>query len=732
MSELLHIDSLHFTYPHSEIPALDDISITVKRGEYLAMLGANGSGKSTLVRCVAGLLEPSSGTIHFINAGLIPCSLVFQSPSDQLIAETVELDIAFGPENLGLDADSMHDRVMAGLQEFLLTHLAQCPSDSLTSGQKQHLALAGAQALDAALFMLDEPTSMLAPVARRSVLEYLDRLHALGGTILHITHDLEEATRAGRVIVLASGRVVFDGSPENFSACSADDLTQWGLCSDLSHSAFSVPARLGGAPLLRCSGLTAGPLSDFNLEVCQGELIAITGESGSGKTTLLEILSGLRVPDVGDVQYPCNPSPAFAVQESEASLFAEFVADDVAYGPRNTGLAGKELVRVVSRAMDRAGLPFTEFCNRRTFTLSGGERRKAALAGIFAMERPVLLLDEPTSALDVRSRSRILKALIDLKACGHTIVFTTNREEEAALADRELMLPPPAQSGSGTDCNGRGVKKNVYNGPRSRTRQKLTASQNYLSRLRSATQDSPFIRQGMLFAFSPLTKYLIPLALISGALVVQNKVYAVALGIVDLVLVLVARYPLTRLARSVIAVLPWFGILLVMQYFLFPSAVTGYWFVIRFVLLLMPLSVFIWITGRTEIRYGIEDILKPLGRIGVPVRDLSLVTAVVFRFMNLLHGEALRIATARIIRGSVQVRGNPLARIRSSVSLFVPLVVRTLVRAERLAQAISARYYGAIKKHSRYIVYRPGVAERILQGLSVLMIVGVILWSVFF
>lgn len=713
----MRIDSLHFFYPHSKSPALDGVSLEVQRGEYLAVLGANGSGKSTLVRCIAGLLESPPCAVQFSDGGITPCSLVFQSPGDQLIAETVELDVAFGPENLGLEQTVMKERVHAALKEFELTDLAGFQSDDLTLGQKQHLALAGTLALQAALLMLDEPTSMLAPIARASVLDYLDRLHASGGTILHITHDLDEAARASRVIVLYSGKVVFDGSPEALSACRAEDLVRWGLRSDEGTARRPVVTRRDCEPLLRCTQLTAGPLTGFNLEVYQGELVAVTGESGTGKTTLLELLSGLRAPDSGDVIYPEAPLPVLAVQESEASLFAEFVADDVASGPRNQGLSGRALVSAVSRAMDLTGLPYIRFRDRRTFTLSGGERRKAALAGILAMERPVLLFDEPTSALDVRSRARILGVLQDLRAQGRTVVFTTNREEEAAIADRKICLRAADTP-----------KKSVP----APNRRKLTRSQSYLARLRCAVPDGPASRQGFLHGLSPLTKYLFSFALISAALAVQNLYLATGLGIIDVVVVLFARYPLKRLFRSFITIVPWFAILLLLQYFLFPSGIPGYWFIIRFVLLLMPLSVFIWITGRTEIRYGIEDLLSPLRRFGVPVRDLSLMTAVVFRFMNLLHGEALRIATARIIRGAAEVRGNPLARMRSAISLFVPLVVRTLVRAERLAQAISARYYGAVKKHSRYLEYRPTVIERLLQAASVLSIAAVIAASIIF
>ena len=140
-------------------------------------------------------------------------AMVFQSPQDQIVAETAELDVAFGPENIALPREEMHSRVASALDLFSLLTLAKAPTGSLTSGQKQHLALAGVHAMNPSLLVLDEPTSMLAPLARESLLSYLARFRDSGGTILHVTHDLDEASRAGRIIVLDDGRLAFDGTP---------------------------------------------------------------------------------------------------------------------------------------------------------------------------------------------------------------------------------------------------------------------------------------------------------------------------------------------------------------------------------------------------------------------------------------------------------------------------------------------------------------------------------------
>ncbi len=718
---LLSVENLDFSYPATHSKALSSISLSVAENEYVAVLGANGSGKSTLARCIVGLLKQDSGSIHLDtdignDSGRVPSALVFQSPADQIIAETVELDIAFGPENIALPRDLMRERVSASLGEFALEDLAKASTQSLSSGHKQHLALAGVYVLNPALLVLDEPTSMLSPLARDSLLSFLDRFHGNGGAIIHITHDLSEASRADRVIVLDDGHMVFDDKPAKLIELSIETLEQWGLYG----SPPPLNQKTHGETVLACHNLFFGPLRDFSLEIGAGTITAITGESGSGKTVLLELLAGLRHPVSGNLEHAEGVVVSLAVQESETSLFAEFVADDVAFGPRNQGLTGASLVERVSTAMNLAGLPFDQFADRKTFSLSGGERRKAALAGIIALETPIVLLDEPSSALDTRSRSQLLHLIIALKEAGRTVVFTTNRTEECAIADVVIALPlPPAGFVPETE---------EFPGKQAREDKKdRTRDQIALERLRKGAAGSYRPLDTAVHRLAPLTKYVLSVSSIAAAISVRTWTMLVLVILLDCIPVYFSRYSFKRLFFGILRILPWLVILAVFQYLITKNLLHSGIFLLRFVALYIPLSLFLFVTSRTEIMYGMEDVLRPLARVGVPVRDCALVTGIVFRFVALLYEEAMRITTARIIRGAGTVRKKGLrAAVIAMASLFVPLVLRTLTRAERLSQAITARYYGT-GNNSRYLDWQIKGAQRILN-IAVPLLAGLLIY----
>lgn len=771
---LVSAENLTFRYPDAAKPALRGISLTVHAGDYVAILGANGSGKSTFARCVAGLLAPDSGSVRFdVPEGCVPSALVFQSPADQLVAETVELDAAFGPENLGMSRERMRTVVRSSLEAFNLDRLADTPVHSLSSGRKQHLALAGVRALDPALFVLDEPTSMLSPLARKSLLDVLDRFRLEGGTVMHITHDMDEAARADRVVVLEDGLLVFDGSPTELAAVQPEALVRWGLAYDAGAGAThttGTPHTTGaphpadsphttGAPLLSVRSVCRGPVRNVSFDLAPGTITMITGESGSGKTLLLEMLAGLVRPDSGNVELVGDSAAALAVQESEASLFAEFVADDIAWGPRNSGLSGKPLVERVRRSMDLCGLPFADFAERRTFSLSGGERRKAALAGIIAMDTPVVLLDEPSSALDVKSRGALIDLLCALRSEGKAVVCSTNREEECAIADRVIALESGEFSDCGTPDNASAKSSRARSGdpvssahtardPGPHT--PSTREQASLERLRLGAAGSYRKLDTSVHRLSPLSKYILAASQVAAALAVQSWPFILLLLALEAIPAALSRLPVRNLVRSFFRVLPWLVFFGALQLYFNPAdPFAPVLFILRFAALLVPLSVFVFSAGHTEIMYGMEDMFGFLRIIRIPVRDLALVTGIVFRFVGLLYEEAARITAARIVRSSgsaanraaditsnagatrrfagatskVRVtskvratdRHNRLSvRIRSMASLFVPLILRTLTRAERLSQAITARYYGT-RIHSRYLEWKAGRIELFLR-----------------
>ncbi|HKL86185.1 MAG TPA: ATP-binding cassette domain-containing protein [Treponemataceae bacterium] len=665
------IENISYTYPGSEKPAISSLSFALEEGGYLAILGENGSGKSTLVRCIAGLLEPENGTtVIQKKEGFVPSALVFQSPGDQLVGETVELDIAFGPENLGLSQVEMNERVNSSLSQFALSSFSNVAVQDLSSGTKQHLALAGVIALNPSLLLLDEPTSMLSPQARVSLLDFLDHFHSLGGSIIHITHNLEEACRADSVLVLNDGVSVFSGTPNLLLSLPSVQMLEWGLAGEAVESGEAIESVLCVKqidflkPLVSCSKLNFGPVQDLSFNIMPGTITAVTGESGSGKTALLSVLAGLTSAEAGSCVLSEGTSVALAVQESEASLFAEFVADDVAFGPRNKGLRGKELQTRVRWAMEMAQIPYEEFAERNTFSLSGGERRKTALAGIIAMDSDLVLMDEPTSALDTRSRSALLFSLKKLRNSGKAVVFTTNRMEECDIADSVIHLHSTT-----------------------------TIPETY--RIETPLQK-----------LVPLLRYILTLIPITTALLLRGWLSLVFLISIELIPVFISRYSVKKLIKGIVSILPWLIILAVLQYIFFPEMHRAITFVIRFIALYIPLVLFIHICSHTEIMYGMEDLLLPLRIVRFPVQDAALVTGIVFRFVSLLQEESSRIIAARKMRGAgLKKKENIAEKITTLASLFVPLVIRTLTRAERLAQAIQARYYGFGKK-SRYMHWK--------------------------
>jgi len=220
---MIQIEDLTFRYGPGQDPALNHLDLTIRAGEYVAIIGPNGCGKTTLIRHLNALLLPGEGKIR-IN-GLTTSAvqdrkeirrlvgMIFQSPDNQIVGMTVEEDVAFGPGNLGLPATELRRRVDSALATVGLTGLEERAPYSLSGGQKQLLALAGILAMNPKVIVLDEPTASLDPAAKKVVYDLLRQLHRAGITIIHVTQDMDEAVLAQRVLVMNQGRIAADGPP---------------------------------------------------------------------------------------------------------------------------------------------------------------------------------------------------------------------------------------------------------------------------------------------------------------------------------------------------------------------------------------------------------------------------------------------------------------------------------------------------------------------------------------
>lgn len=489
------------------MPAIRHVDMRVKEGEYVALVGQNGSGKSTLGKLLNALLLPDEGDVfirglntrdpanHAAIRGLV--GMIFQRPQDQIVATTVEEDVAFGPGNLGLPAGQIRERVAASLFAAGLAGFEKRPSYMLSAGETQRLALAGVLAMRPKCLIFDETTAMLDPAGREMVLCQAKELHRMGMTVVFITHLMEEAAQADRILVLHKGRLVMDGSPMQVFS-SRNELITIGLDQppatilgnllsrmipqipenllDINDLVLAIPPYKSNgqaAPLpvrkmktnkkiidvkglkhvyLRGTPLAHSSLKGVDFHVREGQIHGLIGATGSGKSTLLQHLNGLIFPQSGKIVVLGkdlageNPdlkdlrrSVGLVFQQPENQIFEQYVGDEVAFAARNFGIAGK-ISDIVRHAMHAVGLDFKDYKDRFTAGLSGGEQRKVALASVLAGRPRILLLDEPLAGLDPRSRDEISSSLRALNEKGATLVISTHQLEGTVDMMREISV----------------------------------------------------------------------------------------------------------------------------------------------------------------------------------------------------------------------------------------------------------------------------------------------------
>ena len=232
MEHIIRIENLIFEYSHLEeepaIRAVDNVSLQIKKGSFTAIIGKNGSGKSTLAKNLNGLLLPSSGVVYVkgwdtrddahIWDVRQTAGMVFQNPDNQLVSSIVEDDVAFGPENLGVEPAEIRERVDKALADVNMGKFKKKAPHLLSGGQKQRIAIAGVVAMKPECIIFDEPTAMLDPKGRAEIMAIIDELHKDGITVVLITHFMEEAVRADRIVIMDDAEVLLDGTPEEVFA----------------------------------------------------------------------------------------------------------------------------------------------------------------------------------------------------------------------------------------------------------------------------------------------------------------------------------------------------------------------------------------------------------------------------------------------------------------------------------------------------------------------------------
>lgn len=555
---MIECRGVSFSYDGA-VPALDGVDLNIEDGEFFCILGGNGSGKSTFAKHLNALLQPDAGTVcvngmdasdpELVYDIRSTAGMVFQNPDDQLVATLVEDDVAFGPENLGVESAQIAQRVREALKAVGLVGFERHETHALSGGQKQRVALAGVLAMEPRVLILDEASSMLDPRGHKGLMKACHALHDRGMTIVMITHFMEEASEADRVAVFRAGRVAMLGTPEEILT-RADELAQLNLdmpascCLGMELRAKGVPVHaqvrevdmvaeiaqtyaersgagtvgqssapqseiVGGTvsasneddvpePVIELSHVSysyslsarerrrwrkrsavadksnkqalwgndpSSPwaLRDVSLTVRRGEFLGLAGHTGSGKSTLVQHLNGLIRPQEGSVRALglglSNKKDAAAVkakvgvvfQYPERQLFAETVAQDVAFGPHNLGLPQDEVDRRVESSLSRVGLDLSTVGDKSPFELSGGQQRRVAFAGVLAMEPEVLVLDEPMAGLDPAARRDFLELIDRLHRDGLTVVMVSHSMDDLAnCCDRIVVMNEGAVFAEGT------------------------------------------------------------------------------------------------------------------------------------------------------------------------------------------------------------------------------------------------------------------------------------------
>ena len=503
-----------------EHTAIDHVSLSIKKGDFVGILGHNGSGKSTLAKQLAALLKPSGGIIYVNGMDTAKdellfsirktAGMVFQNPDNQLIGNIVEEDIAFGPENMGIPREEIEERITRALEATGMSAYREHSPNALSGGQKQKIAISGVLSMEPECIIFDEPTAMIDPEGRKEVLKAIYDLNRLKHiTIIYITHFLDEVSKADYLYVMKQGAITLEGSPEILFKMP-EQLTEnnlelpfeISLIAELRKKGLNIPKEIYTKQQLleffKCMQQEEGflfqekkvenqqkkciaetekekgivlknisyqykkrsaeeakdALKDVSLSIKPGEFVAIVGKTGSGKSTLIQHLNGLLQPQSGQYFFEgqdiwskkydlkkLRQKVALCFQYPEYQLFEETILKDIAFGPKNLGFDKKKCEKKARYAMKLVGLP-AELEKVSPFSLSGGQKRRVALAGILAMEPEYLILDEPVAGMDAPGKKMLFQLLHHLnKDKGITIVLVShNMDDVAAHADRVLIM----------------------------------------------------------------------------------------------------------------------------------------------------------------------------------------------------------------------------------------------------------------------------------------------------
>ncbi|TME65598.1 MAG: ABC transporter ATP-binding protein [Chloroflexi bacterium] len=473
--------------PLEQPQAIEDISFSLPAGELMLIAGPSGCGKSTLLKCLNGLIPNSyhgmlSGQIQLGGRTIKGSTLrdlalqvgtMLQDPDKQIIASTVEQEIAFGMENMNTPRAEMQERIAGVLEQLHLEHYKGQATFALSGGQRQQVAAAGILVMNPSLYLFDEPFANLDARAVDELEELIAGLRARGHTVIIVEHRVEEALRLkpDKVLLMKDGRQVFFGSTRDF--LEIGDPTQVKLPIESTLRTVSDPAEVRALlvrpittgvssvseqdkPILvfenvhyRYSSYSEEILHGVSCQVRRGETIALLGPNGSGKTTMVKQALGLLRPTSGSVKLYGEDTRRLSVaqlaarigyvfQSPSAMLFASTVRKEVSFGPENLRFPAERLKAAVRQSEE--ALNVAAFEERSPFSLSFGQQKRVAIASVLAMQGKILLLDEPTAGQDYRSYTSFMEYLRSLPELDALLFITHDLDLALRFTQRVLLL----------------------------------------------------------------------------------------------------------------------------------------------------------------------------------------------------------------------------------------------------------------------------------------------------
>ena len=469
-------------------PAIEDISFTLPAGELMLIAGPSGCGKSTLLKCLNGLIPNSyhgklSGTIRLLGRSTKGLSLrdlaqivgtMLQDPDKQIVASTVEQEIAFGMENMNTPRAEMHERIADVLKQLRLKDYLGRATFALSGGQRQQVAAAGILVMEPSIYVFDEPFANLDAYAVTELEGLIRELRNSRHTVIIVEHRVEEALslQPDKVLLMKDGRQTFFGDTQAFLQIADPTQVKLPIASTLRtiHNPAHIRDQLV-QPIItgqsKQPGQQGEPILEFNTvhyryglfseeilhgvscQVRRGETIALLGPNGSGKTTMVKQALGLLRPSKGAVKLYGEDTRKLSVaelasrigyvfQSPSAMLFAPTVRKEVSFGPENLRFPAEQLKQAVQQSVD--ALNVAQFVDRSPFSLSFGQQKRVAIASVLAMQGKILLLDEPTAGQDYRSYITFMEYLRSLPELDALLFITHDLDLALRFTQRVLLL----------------------------------------------------------------------------------------------------------------------------------------------------------------------------------------------------------------------------------------------------------------------------------------------------